>query len=1229
MTNTTTLTRTRMLHSLADLYYTFEQNRDAENVLKMKELINKAVENEVQLAFCGHFSAGKSSMINYLVGNNILPSSPIPTSANVVKVKQGADGVRIHFFDGTHTTFHGEHDMKDIKAYCKDGDQVRSIEIYSEEFPLPSDCAVLDTPGIDSTDDAHRVSTESTLHLADIILYVMDYNHVQSQENFLFAKKMSEAGKKLYLIVNMIDKHDESELSFEQFKDSVKNSFAAWNIEPLGIFYTSLRNMELPANEISTVKQFINDKIQYEREHLEQSILRSAEQIAEDHLLFIKQKQKEEIECAEQLLSPLQDEEIQELMEKLHQLDLEKQKMQGFSDKFHLEMLKELNELLKNAYLLSAESREMIKSFLESQQDGFKVGMFFAKNKTEQEKSVREETLYKELQERTKTQLEWHLRIWAENTLKQSGVTGVAELETFIQQFTVTVEMNEIKALVMKQSEITGDYVLNFSQNVAEMIKKQARMKCIAFLDQLKLVIEEEQSGDIEEIEKQLDELKQYEKALNLLQSVKAEESSLRQQMKEIIDGSFLANAQGLDQLLKQMKEEEASNEKPIDSEKLQKIEQKTETGLHDRMVAPVIINSSSDGSGDLLRWSEKLEIASQQLQDVQGFSTIVGELQEKANRMKQQTYTIALFGAFSAGKSSFANALFGEKVLPVSPNPTTAVINKVMAPDNDFEHRTAKVTLKNENMLLDDVKLACNALQAYPETLEEAYDFADKLDYTKNTGGDKEKVHLSFVRAFHKGYPLLKDKLGQQLKVDYDEYTAFAADESKSCFVDEIVLHFDCELTKKGIVLVDTPGADSINARHTNAAFHYIKNSDAILFVTYYNHPFAKADREFLIQLGRVKDAFSMDKMFFICNAIDLAQEEEELSDVMQYIKGQLEGFGIRFPRLFPISSKEALQEINSDYTFKHPFLQNSGMAQFQQAFSHFIQHELIDLACSSAKATVERGLHQLQEMIAVSQSSAAQKQERLQLLEKQYEELRTGISEYDTEIDGQKLTKENEELLYYIHQRVFLRFQDFFKESFNPANLQEDGRDLKAALRNSLQELLNSIGFDFEQEMRATSVRLEAFIQKLVKNNLAHYRKLVEKTWSTVEIGDFSVGQYEVPEYSKAFAELDASMFKKELSLFKNPKSFFEKNEKQKMAEAIQAALQNPAQNYLNKEGTKAKIYYNELLQNELQQLRLYTEKVIEDVFTSLTSVLKENVDVTAYSQKVMMLHQLLQDK
>ena len=43
----------------------------------------------------------------------------------------------------------------------------------------------------------------------------------------------------------------------------------------------------------------------------------------------------------------------------------------------------------------------------------------------------------------------------------------------------------------------------------------------------------------------------------------------------------------------------------------------------------------------------------------------------------------------------------------------------------------------------------------------------------------------------------------------------------------------------------------------------------------------YSRADREFLIQLGRVKDTFALDKMFFLINAADLAESEEELEMV------------------------------------------------------------------------------------------------------------------------------------------------------------------------------------------------------------------------------------------------------------------------------------------------------------------------------------------------------------
>lgn len=128
-----------------------------------------------------------------------------------------------------------------------------------------------------------------------------------------------------------------------------------------------------------------------------------------------------------------------------------------------------------------------------------------------------------------------------------------------------------------------------------------------------------------------------------------------------------------------------------------------------------------------------------------------------------------------------------------------------------------------------------------------------------------------------------------------------------------------------------------------------------------------------------------------------------------------------------------------------------------------------------------------------------------------------------------------------------MFFRFGDFFKEAFNPAVLKDDGRNLKKALQTALEDLLESIGFDFAQEMRATSLRVEAFITKILKN---FYTTLTQEMAAKSEEG-IAFSQFESPEYTgiefqNAFKELDRAMFKKTLGQVKNLKSFFEKNEK-----------------------------------------------------------------------------------
>jgi len=86
---------------MAALYEMFNENKNIQSGDRVKDLAVKLQKQEYSIAFCGHFSAGKSSMINTLMGENILPSSPIPTSANLVKIKSGEDYAKVYFKEDT------------------------------------------------------------------------------------------------------------------------------------------------------------------------------------------------------------------------------------------------------------------------------------------------------------------------------------------------------------------------------------------------------------------------------------------------------------------------------------------------------------------------------------------------------------------------------------------------------------------------------------------------------------------------------------------------------------------------------------------------------------------------------------------------------------------------------------------------------------------------------------------------------------------------------------------------------------------------------------------------------------------------------------------------------------------------------------------------------------------------------------------------------------------------
>ncbi|MDA6790898.1 hypothetical protein OSL42_26370, partial [Escherichia coli] len=80
------------------------------------------------------------------------------------------------------------------------------------------------------------------------------------------------------------------------------------------------------------------------------------------------------------------------------------------------------DEILKNAYLMPFQTRELAESYLESCQPSFKIGLFFSKQKTEQERSVRLDRFYQDFSEKVKSQLEWHIKELFLQQFKQHNI---------------------------------------------------------------------------------------------------------------------------------------------------------------------------------------------------------------------------------------------------------------------------------------------------------------------------------------------------------------------------------------------------------------------------------------------------------------------------------------------------------------------------------------------------------------------------------------------------------------------------------------------------------------------------------------------------------------------------------------------------------------------------------------------------------------------------------------
>lgn len=459
---------------------------------KVQDLLERVRtgQDEVYVVFCGLFSAGKSSLLNHLAGASTLATGAIPTTSEVAQVVLQDSGGRV---------------------------------------------VLMDTPGVDSTDESHQAATEGALHQADVVAVVMDYQHVESEANLELARSFSEQGKRLIVIVNQIDKHVDFELSFSEFQARIEQTLGDWGIVYERLFYTSAEHSAY--NQVESLAQWLQRLPETASVDRQRNIKATVQGLISEHVDELLADRLHDVEnevLAKTGILPFHPEEAREFH---HQRKLARDELQEDIEGAKKEV-QQTQQVVREEFVRSVElaqvcpyeTTEKGRLYIESLQPGFKMGWWRAGERTKQEQEARLAAFVTDLADRTDKFLVLPLT----NTLHQfiqKTSWARPEWQGDVDRVGCEVTPNLCKSLVHQGALISSQYPYQYVKDVVAAIKRQVLSSLTAILDtwftaalQVKTQELQEKISECQELE---DEMTALERWLTLLNERKERIASL------------------------------------------------------------------------------------------------------------------------------------------------------------------------------------------------------------------------------------------------------------------------------------------------------------------------------------------------------------------------------------------------------------------------------------------------------------------------------------------------------------------------------------------------------------------------------------------------------------------------------------------------------------------------------------------------------------------------------
>lgn len=182
------------------------------------------------IVIAGEFNAGKSALINALLGEKVLAEGATPTTSRVTLVRWGE---------------------RPAEQVVDEG-----FAIYSHPLPLLKELNIVDTPGTNAIIRQHERLTAEFIPRSDLVLFVTSADHPLTESERQFLEGILAWGKKIVFVLNKVDIF-ESDSALQEVRDFVLKHTAALLGDPPQLVPVSAKLAQRALSEPDPAKRVL------------------------------------------------------------------------------------------------------------------------------------------------------------------------------------------------------------------------------------------------------------------------------------------------------------------------------------------------------------------------------------------------------------------------------------------------------------------------------------------------------------------------------------------------------------------------------------------------------------------------------------------------------------------------------------------------------------------------------------------------------------------------------------------------------------------------------------------------------------------------------------------------------------------------------------------------------------------------------------------------------------